>query len=1198
MGRRATRIAACVALAALVSGGFGAGAAYAGPRGASASDAPAPSPVGGAIAPVPVASSTGTYIVVLDGDPVVAYRGGERGFAGTAAADGELFDPHATRAERYAAFLQSRQKQVAEEAGVEPLATYQTVLNGFSAKLTPDAAARVAGTAGVLALYPEEIFRPDGVSSASHARAAVASGVSPAAAAPGSGGDGVVVGTIDTGIEPDSPSFAGDRLTTSRAARVYLAGSTVVVPKADGRQFRSERVSDDDWTRSEYSTKLVGAQYFSAGAEAAGFDLAHDVLSPRDADGHGSRVAGIAAGNTAVDAEIDGTAFGSVSGAAPDARIASYKACYVGRDPLSSADDLCAGTDVLAALDRAVSDGVDVISFSLGAEQPGQDFGAVDLALYGAAQAGVSVAVSAGNAGPAPGTGHGGAPWYTTVAASTSTGFAATVRLADGFEAPGVSASVSADAPITAPIVFAGDAAKDGSADAHLCYEGTLDPAVVQGAIVVCDRGTNPRDEKAREVRDAGGVGMVLVNVADGSLDAELDAVPTVHIGAAERAALLAAVQSGTTASLSAVDDGNAPAQIAGFSGRGPTVRGDVLTPDVAAPGVAVLAPSVDASTGAPTWALSSGTSMAAPAVAGLAAAYLAAHPGAMPDEIKSALMTTAGDAVEGDAGFAADPFAQGAGSVDAARALDPGLLYLSGPAQWQRYLQDGGHGPRPPTESAAEPAGELNLPSIAIPELGPTHTVTRTLTAARAGTYEVAASIPGVEVSVSPSVLTFAAAGDTQTYTVTFENDSAPAGLWATGFLVWTEADGTWVRSPLAVRPAAASPTPVAAGVGVEGTAVAQVVSGSTGEITLDGAGLARVDLLVDPDEPVQGHSGDGDSGDANGRIAWTVPVPEGARLAEFALAASADGPRLTVYRLAQPEAETDGQVYAARFDAENADGLDRVTLVDPEPGSYLVVVDLAAASDHSVWDLTSAVVDTSSRSLSVAAESTTATAGETMPFTLSWTGLDPGADYVGVVAYGQTPARTLVRVSAGAAAPAADAPPVISGDAVIGGLLRVESPEWDADEVSISYQWLRDGEPIEAADEREYRVRGVDAGTSLTAQVTAVERGNINAGVAVSAPLIVETRSTVAVTMNRSTGSVTDRYTATVVVTADGLPATGTVTVRVDGTAYVGTLAGGRVTFVLPAPTRGTHLVVADYSGSRGVAASDGETEFAVGD
>ena len=474
---------------------------------------------------------------------------------------------------KYTAFLEERQQEVAEQAGVEPISTYQVVLNGFSAQLTTDAAARLAAIDGVAAVYPDQILRPDGMPSRRAAGAATAAtlgtGVAP------TGGAGVVIGLIDTGIASDNPSFAGDRLASVKGADPYLVGNTVVVDKADGRQFRSARFTDEDWTRSDYSTKLVGAQFFAAGATAAGFDFGNDVLSPRDVDGHGSQVAGVAAGN-AVGVEIDGAEFDTVAGAGPEAKVASYKACFVGQDPLSTLDDVCVGSDVLAALDRAVADGVDVVSYSLSAPPEDRGWAADDIAFYNAAAAGVFIAVSAGNAGPGAGTAQGGAPWYTTVAASTSPAFEATVRLSDGFEAPGVSASVRDGDTVSAPVIYAEDAALDGSADAHLCYLGTLDPALVDGRIVVCDRGTNPRSEKAREVADAGGVGMILVNVTPDSVDADLDAVPTVHIDAAHRDALLAGAESGATATLVAgnLTDVAIPSpQIAPFSGRGPVAE-------------------------------------------------------------------------------------------------------------------------------------------------------------------------------------------------------------------------------------------------------------------------------------------------------------------------------------------------------------------------------------------------------------------------------------------------------------------------------------------------------------------------------------------------------------------------------------------------------------------------------------------------
>ena len=302
---------------------------------------------------------------------------------------------------------------------------------------------------------------------------------------------------------------------------------------------------------------------------------------------------------------------------------------------------------------------------------------------------------------------------------------------------------------------------------------------------------------------------MILVNVTPDSLDGDVHAVPTVHIDAVYRDALLAdlARSPGATATLAGgnlTGAGIPTPQIAGFSGRGPLADdSDILAPDVAAPGVAILAATADTSDGDPTWGIASGTSLAAPHVAGLAALYLEARPAATPDEIKSALMTTASNTLNADGSANVDPVRAGrrAGRrrpLPRPRAALPERSAASGRGSSRR------RGTGNPTVPTCE-GSELNLPSIAIGALTEEHLITRTLTATRAGTYDVAADIPGVDVSVSPATLTFAAPGDTQQFTVSFTNDTAPVEVWATGLLTWTGEDGTSVRSPLAVRPVTA---------------------------------------------------------------------------------------------------------------------------------------------------------------------------------------------------------------------------------------------------------------------------------------------------------------------------------------------------------------------------------------------------------
>ncbi len=153
MGLRVMRAAVCVTIVALVSGSVAltGGAAF----GATSVD--------DLVVPVPIDSPTGSYIVLLEEPPAATYDGGQGRLAATMPDEGEKLDPRSPEVRNYTEHLRERQREIAGDAGVEPSATYQIVLNGFSAAMTPDAAARVAATDGVLAVYADEIFRPDGV---------------------------------------------------------------------------------------------------------------------------------------------------------------------------------------------------------------------------------------------------------------------------------------------------------------------------------------------------------------------------------------------------------------------------------------------------------------------------------------------------------------------------------------------------------------------------------------------------------------------------------------------------------------------------------------------------------------------------------------------------------------------------------------------------------------------------------------------------------------------------------------------------------------------------------------------------------------------------------------------------------------------------------------------------------------------------
>ena len=220
-----------------------------------------------------------------------------------------------------------------------------------------------------------------------------------------------------------------------------------------------------------------------------------------------------------------------------------------------------------------------------------------------------------------------------------------------------------------------------------------LDPAKVAGKIVVCQRGVTARVNKSLAVQQAGGVGMILFNSPDSSLNADFHFVPTVHVRPGERHG-----HQGLR--------GHAPAprprslrrrlsttcrrrSTASFSSRGPlrAGNGDLLKPDLIAPGQDILAGVAPPGNSGRLFDLYSGTSMSSPHVAGLAALLKDLHPNWSPMAIKSALMTTGTDVLDGSNTSATMIFRQGAGHVRPTNAADPGLVFDSGFTDWISFI-------------------------------------------------------------------------------------------------------------------------------------------------------------------------------------------------------------------------------------------------------------------------------------------------------------------------------------------------------------------------------------------------------------------------------------------------------------------------------------------------------------------------------
>jgi subtilisin family serine protease len=1130
----------------------------------------------------------GRYVVTLADDPAATYDGGVSGFDATKPDPGGRLNPGAKDVTEYTDYLAAEQEDVAADVDATIDYSYTLTVNGFAADLSREQASALATDKRVISLEAEEILHPTAQSSTDFLGLSGEGGVWESVGGVDAAGAGVVVGVLDTGIAPENPSFAGDPLGTAPGDAPFLDGEEIVFSKADGGTFRGVCEEGEQFAASSCTTKVIGARYYldGFGADRIGDASVGEYVSPRDGDGHGSHTASTAAGNHAVDATVGGVDYGQISGVAPAAKIAAYKVCWSGPDPAVTTDDGCATTDLLAGIEQAVADGVDVINYSIGGGAAETTVSATDYAFFGAASAGIFVSASAGNDGPGASTLDNASPWITTVAASTIPSYEATVELGDGSAYPGASITVDrtdGTTPLTGPLVWAGDVAADGVADANLCGPNSLDPAAVDGSIVVCDRGTYDRVAKSAEVARAGGIGLVLVNPIAGSIDLDEHSVPTVHVDVQFHDQIVAYAQTeGATATFLPDNVSEFPSpptpQVAGFSSRGPVLAdgSDILKPDVSAPGVAILAGGANAEGADPTFKFLSGTSMAAPHVAGLGALYLGVHPTASPSEIKSALMTTASNTVDAAGDDVADPFVQGAGQVEPGSFFDAGLLYLNGVDDWESYIEGVGYDLSPDVEPI-DPSS-LNLASIAIGALTAPETITRTVTATTAGTYTAQPiEIPGITAEVTPSSFTIAE-GESVSYTVTFSRTDAPLDEFSTGSLVWEGADGTTVRSPIAIQPVTIVAPDEVAGEGVSGSVDVEVTPGGTGPIPLSAQGLAPA-IQVEGKPQDDGHTGSGSAGD---EFTYPVSVPEGASLARFSLIAADKTADLdlVVYQL-----DAAGEPVAG-WQSATGSADEQVDIWAPEAADYLVIA--SVFSGTTAFDVTTASVvpGAGEGDFSVDPIQLEGVQGEPVAYTASWSGLTPLTDYVGLVAYGETGEATVVSVASGEApapaAPVNTAPPAITGTPQVGEKLTADPGEWDTEGLTFAYQWQADGVDIPGATKATYKVKKADQGKTLTVVVTATAEG-LAPATAVSAGVVIAFVSKVSLSVSPTVGFSWSTRTATVKVTsASDAPATGTVVITVGSKSVEAVLdANGTATVKLPKLGSGVHSVRAAYEG-----------------
>lgn len=807
-----------------------------------------PGTLGAIAAAHPAKEPAGVFIVELEEAAAASYAGGEPGFAATKSLLGRRFNARAGAVASYVEHLERSHDRILAEIGAErkKLHSFRYALNGFAAELTPAELGRLARRPEVRHIWRDTVHELKTNNSSRFLGLLDQNGGLRADL--GLTGEDIVVGIIDSGIAPDHPALRDyethvPRACQGRWARASWLGlwlchslkrnpprTTVYGPPAG---FSGICQAGEGFPADSCNNKIVGARYYLDGFLFANELDPGEHRSPKDADGHGTHIATIVAGNH-VTASLFGTRIGEISGIAPRARVAVYKACWLKPGERRAS---CATSDLARAIDDAVADGVDIISYSVGSLETDLT-AAEDIALLNAFDAGVLSVVAAGNDGPDNATigSPSSAPWVLTVAASTQTGtryeqaieITAPPDLAGGIDMREASFTRPLDesGPVEAALVLADDGESilgdGGLGSPYDACEPLQNAADLAGAVALIERGGCDFVVKLERAAEAGAAAAIVYNTAGDPIVMNAQrrvGIPGVMIGSADGFALADALAAGEAVEVRLErgvfterrDTGN---EVADFSSRGPDLsEPDFVKPDVTAPGVNILAGnSPDAPYGirGEYYQYLSGTSMAAPEVAGIAALIKEARPDWTPGMIKSALMTTAYTDVTIEGGeFLANAFEMGSGHVDANAAIDPGLVYDTRYADHAAYLCGLDDPILPAADCDALAAGgysfdsaQVNLPSVGVAELIPGDVIRRRVTnIGPPASYSASVEAPpGVSVTVSPPELSLAT-GESAEFELGLDVVGAPYDYWQFGTLNWT--DGTHTAgTPLVVQP------------------------------------------------------------------------------------------------------------------------------------------------------------------------------------------------------------------------------------------------------------------------------------------------------------------------------------------------------------------------------------------------------------
>jgi subtilisin family serine protease len=1027
-----------------------------------------------------------SYIVQLPAAAVASYEGGIAGLPATRPAPGTHLDVSATDVQNYIAYLEQKQNDVL--AGIDPAnitARYDVALNGFAAMLTDAEVRALKKNSAVLSIHADTMQQLHTSSTPAFLGLDQPGGVWDKAGGKGAAGEGMIIAMLDSGVWPENTSFA-DRVDANGVPTHDPSGTQVYdAPPAKWKGLGCE--IKPGISAANCNNKLIGIRSYVTSTTVN----ASDFLSGRDGTlegggGHGSHTLSTAGGNAGVPVTINGINLGLLSGMAPRARLAMYKVCYTGTTATNGG---CSSASTVAAVNQAIKDGVDVINYSIGPTAGG---GLISdpqqVAFLNASNAGIFVAASAGNAGPVTGPAANLGPWETTVAATThNRTIGANVVEGDGVTYRGTSMNM---APLPGAALIDARNAGTVSYDAltaadqmarRFCYSdvdrntagttnfpglpagttasssGALDPALVEGKIVVCERGNSPRVSKSAAVLTAKGVGMVLVDNGAG-LVTEAHSVPSIHIGVADGARLrtyMAANAAPTAALTQAQVFLDAPAPyISGYSSRGPNVADvGMLKPDIAAPGsdvAAAFAPSTTAAevatlkaggsttkTGA---SVISGTSMASPHIAGLAALIKQQHPGWTPAMIRSALMTTTIDTLAdgvatalpwmaGATAAGTTPFGQGAGFVAPNGATDPGLVYNAGAADYVR-MSCGLAAPNLQIYTAATcnnygsiKASALNLPSITLGAVLGTTTIARTVTNVNdvSSTYKATVAMAGYDGVVTPETFTIAP-GASQTYSVKLTRTTTPLNVWGFGNLTLEDELGHKVRIPVSARGTALAVPSLVYSEASSGSKIVTVGTGFAGPLSVDKAGLKAATRNTMTFTSVNTSSGQTALCSAANPVAAVkvsnFVVPAGTLAARFSLF-DADTTAATIKDAVD---DLDLVVLTSANVAVGSSGSngsnESVTLLNPAAGTYKVCVIAydkqnrpSTTATLSSWIVSPADAGGAFKVLAPA----TAYVGGTASVGMSWSGLAANQRFLGAATFkvgGVASGTTLVDV------------------------------------------------------------------------------------------------------------------------------------------------------------------------------------------